>query len=165
MAPDWLVRTGLTLVFALLVVLAAWAMRRSWDRRAARMSDLPPLPAAHDFAAELEVAGRYLATTSAGDWLDRVTANGLGAPSRAVLALGPQGVLVERAGSDPFWIAREQVEAVRTDRAIAGKAFERDGIAVITWRHGGRTLDTGFRADTTEDHLRLLAACGDWNQG
>lgn len=160
--PDAVVRTLLTLAFGGLVVVAAWLMRRSWNRKAANLSDLPALPAPTGSEPLLAVEGRYLGSTVAGQWLNRVVAQGLGAPSRALLRVTADGVEVARSGTAEFLIPRQQVSGVRTDRAIAGKAYERDGIVVVTWQHGEHQLDTGFRADSTEEHLRLIAALGEW---
>jgi hypothetical protein len=43
-------------------------------------------------------------------------------------------------------------------RGIAGKAYERDGVLIITWDLGGRLVDTGFRADVAEEQLILRDA-------
>jgi hypothetical protein len=43
-------------------------------------------------------------------------------------------------------------------RGIAGKAYERDGVLIITWDLGGRLVDTGFRADVAEEQLVLRDA-------
>jgi hypothetical protein len=43
-------------------------------------------------------------------------------------------------------------------RGIAGKAYERDGVLIITWDLGGRLVDTGFRADVAEEQLTLRDA-------
>lgn len=163
-SSDALERTLLTLAFLALVLLAVWGMRRSWLKRAKRLADLPPLPipttAADPLA--LEVAGRYLATTLAGDWLNRVVARGLGAPSRAVWSVRGAELVVSRPGFEDFAIPQAAVQQVRADRAIAGRAFERDGIIVVTWQLGDYLLDSGFRADSTEEHVKLLARLTEW---
>jgi hypothetical protein len=43
-------------------------------------------------------------------------------------------------------------------RGIAGKAYERDGVLIITWDLGGRLVDSGFRADVAEEQLILRDA-------
>lgn len=163
--PDALVRALLTLAFLGLVLVAALLMRRSWTRKAESLADLPELPRPTADQPELAVEGRYLGSTVAGEWLSRVVARGLGAPSRCSFEVTAAGIVLKRPGVEDFLVPRGSVRGVRTDRAIAGKAYERDGIIVVTWQHGELQLDTGFRADATEDHLRLLAAIGDWNNG
>jgi hypothetical protein len=77
-------RTTAVAVLALLVVLVWLAMLAGWRRRAARQTrelGLPPLlPTPVDPGAPLtdDADGVYVSTTTAGDWLDRVTAHGLG---------------------------------------------------------------------------------------
>jgi hypothetical protein len=43
-------------------------------------------------------------------------------------------------------------------RGIAGKAYERDGVLIVTWDLGGRLVDTGFRADVAEEQVVLRDA-------
>jgi hypothetical protein len=55
-----------------------------------------------------------------------------------------------------IFIPAGDISLVRADRAIAGRAFEKDGIAVILWKLGTTEIASGFRADTNEDHARFL---------
>jgi len=38
----------------------------------------------------------------------------------------------------------------------AGKAYERDGVVIVTWQHGGRLIDPGFRADPSGGQAAAL---------
>jgi hypothetical protein len=136
------------------LVLAYLGMGRGWRRRG-RKHDLPPLaptpPVADLPDAELTGGGRYFATTVAGDWLDRVVARGLGARSSCRLSLSREGVDVIRlAGS--FRIPASALRGARQERGIAGKVVPPHGLLVITWEHGGYTLDTGFRLTDPDSH-------------
>lgn len=172
---DSLERALLTAGVVAVVVVALLAMRAGWRRRARGQADLPvpsdaPLPGVPEAPAEAPAAdatirlgpepGRYLATTTSGDWLDRVVVHGLGVPSRAELTVRDDGVLVTRTGARDLFVPRDDVVGARLDRGIAGAVYEDGGLAVLTWRLGGRELDTGFRSDHPDDHDALVAAIG-----
>jgi hypothetical protein len=147
----------------LVVVLAVYLlMWRAWRRRAARHGDLPELPAIPErpsgAAPAAELTGRYHGSTTSGDWLDRIVARGLGTRSLAELALTGDGVAVRRQGAESFLIPAEAVRGARLDRAIAGKVVTDGGMLVITWEHGGRLIDSGFRADRPADHPAWVRA-------
>jgi hypothetical protein len=143
-----------------LLVLVYLLMLRGWRRRAARQSDVPPLPSVPTGlpAAVAAAQGSYVSTTTSGDWLDRIVARGLGVPSGAQLAVHDDGVLLDRDGAPTLWMPRAAVRGARLERGMAGKFVERDGLFVITWAHGGRLLDTGFRARDRMLHDDLLDA-------
>lgn len=161
---NWPLRLVLVAVVLAIIALVLLGMWRGWRRRAARQSDIPELPIAPmdvDVSAIGPIAGLYLASVSAGDWLDRIVAHGLGVRSRAEISAGPGGVLIERTGAPDVFIPAEAVRAARADRGIAGRAYERGGVLIVTWSLGGRLLDTGFRADRVEDHAAIIAAVQD----
>ncbi len=130
-----------------LVVIAAayFGMYRGWRNRQARQSELAPLP---EVPADKTrgVEGVYVATTSAGDWMDRIAVHELGVRSTADLAVIEAGLIFHRQGAADVFIPADHLTAVRTDRGIAGKVTaEKSGLVVVTWSHDGRELDTGFR--------------------
>jgi len=150
-------RSALTVGFVAVFALALLGMRRGWNKKARIQAELvQPHEIPDSFVATTRIEGRFIATTAAGAWLTRVVAHSLGVPSRATLEPGVEGIAVRREGAPSFFIPWHELSAVRTDRAIAGRAFERDGIAVITWKLGDVALDSGFRADTVEGNLEVL---------
>ena len=46
-----------------------------------------------------------------------------------------------------------RIRGVRRERGMAGKFVEEGGLLVITWEHGSRTLDTGFRAERVAEQM------------
>ena len=150
------------------VLLVAYAlMWRGWRRRAGKHDLMPlaPAPALTDLPpAELAGEARYFGTTVAGDWLDRVVAQGLGARSSCRLSLSAEGLDVIRvAGS--FRIPVAALRGARHDQGIAGKVVPPHGVLVVTWQHGDFVLDTGFRlTDTGSGSARggVTEAHGDW---
>jgi hypothetical protein len=129
-------------------------MWRGWHARARRQADLaaPPAPPA-DASAGAGVPGQYVATTTAGDLLDRIVVHGLGNRGRADLYVRTEGVLVDRVGEPPLWIPVESLRDVRLGSGQAQRAFESGGLILITWQLGDRAVDTGFRADDADLHV------------
>ncbi|MDQ0380779.1 PH-like domain-containing protein [Amycolatopsis thermophila] len=144
-------RLLLTLLVFAFFLLALWAMRRSWRRRARSQSaQLPPFPQTPDDPGEEllpEAKGLYVSTTTAGNWQDRIVTRGVGMRGRAVLRRYAGGVEIDRAGAPGFFIPRDSIVEVKRASAIAGKVMGTDSLIVITWRLGERELDTGFRGD------------------
>lgn len=156
---QWPLRIALVALMVALIALVLVGMRRGWKARAARQSDLPaPETDGLERATLGPVPGVFVGSSSAGDWLDRIVVHDLGVRSRADLLVGPSGVLLERAGARDVFVPRSALRAVRSDRGIAGKAYERDGVLILTWELGGRLVDTGFRADVAAEQLEALTA-------
>jgi hypothetical protein len=154
---------ALIVLLAVLVLLARWG----WRRRADRQSGLPELPqpvgggkALSVASGALSPAGVYVATTLAGQGLERVTARGLGARSRASITdaddAGRPVLDVARQGAASFLIPWADVLSVHTAPGMVGKWVGGDGLLVIRWRLGKTELDTGFRLDERTDQDRFL---------
>lgn len=151
---DWGPRLLLTAVVVAVIGLAVWGMRRGWLHRAARQSDVPPPPAPPaDLSPATSVAGTYVATTTAGDLLDRVVVHGLGNRGRADLTVRSEGVLIDRVGEPSVWIPTESMRAVRLGSGQAQKAYEAGGLILVRWVLGPREVETGFRADDPDEHV------------
>ncbi|WP_234314002.1 hypothetical protein [Streptomyces sp. NBRC 109706] len=155
-------RIGWVIGLLLLVALVYWLMREGWKWRATLQGDLPalPEPPEDDVEPRLAFTGRYHGSTTAGQWLDRIVAHGLGTRSRAEVALTAHGVRVLRPGARDFLIPADRVLGARLDKGIAGKVLTEGGLLVITWRHGDRVLDSGFRSDLAAEHAAWVDALG-----
>ncbi|MGW3915967.1 PH-like domain-containing protein [Streptomyces sp. NPDC005070] len=151
---DWSARIGWLVGLALFVALVYWLMREGWKWRGTLQGDLPQLPAAPEDPGpvRLSMSGRYHGSTTAGQWLDRIVAHGLGTRSRAELTLTDAGLDVVRPGADDFFIPAAQLREARLDKGIAGKVLTEGGLLVVTWAHGDRLLDSGFRSDRAAEH-------------
>ncbi|MFJ8045826.1 hypothetical protein ACIRBX_35475 [Kitasatospora sp. NPDC096147] len=156
---DWTPYLGWMGGLAVLVGLVYWLMRQGWNWRRTLQSDLAALPEvpADPGTPLLETKGRYHGSTTAGNWLDRVVAHGLGTRSLAELTLTERGLLVRRPGDVDLWIPAGSLRAARTDSGIAGKVVPA-GILVVTWDNQGVALDSGFRADHPEEHAAWVEA-------
>lgn len=150
-------KTFLGILGTLLVLaLAYYGMLRGWRNRQARQAELAPLPAVPENDKTKGVEGIYVATTSAGDWMDRIAVHELGVRSIADLAVSEAGLIFHRQGAADVFIPADHLTAVRTDRGIAGKVTaEKSGLVVVTWNHDGRELDTGFRPRRKADTAPL----------
>ena len=157
---DWAARIGWVVGLALFVALVYWLMREGWKWRGTLQGDLPELHSAPDEPgpARLSMSGRYHGSTTAGQWLDRIVAHGLGTRSRAELTLTDAGLDVVRPGAQDFFIPARALRGARLDKGIAGKVLTEGGLLVITWQHGDRLIDSGFRSDHAAEHTEWVDA-------
>lgn len=154
-------RVGLTLgtlVFAAVVYLL---MLKGWRGRQRRQGDLPPpAPAPNDRGLVVVGAtpGLFVGTTSQGDWLDRIAVHSLSDRSAGWLTVHSTGVTIEREGLPDLFLPYADVVDAAPGDALAGKVVGRDGLLLLTWRLGPRTVQSGFRADDHGQHRRLADA-------
>lgn len=156
MVSDWPARIFWIAVLVLCVALTLWLVRLGWKHRAKRHADLPALDRT-PISAELLATGRYLGSAVAGNWLDRITAHGLGSTSSATLHLDDEVLYVERPSELSFRIPRTSIIEVRTDRGLVGEVYGPDGIVVVQWNWGNVVMDTGFRGDPVTQNAMVLA--------
>ncbi|WP_329393747.1 hypothetical protein OHA45_07370 [Streptomyces lydicus] len=151
---DWAARIGWVVGLLVFIAFVYWLMRQGWKWRGTLQGDLPELPAAPADAGEarLTLSGRYHGSTTAGQWLDRIVARGLGTRSRVELTLTDQGLDVVRPGAASFFVPAAALRGARLDKGIAGKVLTEGGLLIVTWRHGDREIDSGFRSDRAADH-------------
>ena len=136
-------------------------MLRGWRSRQRRQADLPAPPAPPAVAAPAvlpPVPGVFVGTTSASDWLDRIAVHALSDRSNAHLAVATDGVHIAREALPELYVPWTAVEDAALGDALAGKVMGRDGLVLLTWRLGERTLVSGFRADDHTAHARLVRA-------
>ncbi|MEW2286012.1 hypothetical protein [Streptomyces sp. NPDC047841] len=155
---DWPARIGWLVGLVLFIALVYWLMREGWKWRGTLQSDLPELPAAPEETgpARLSMSGRYHGSTTAGQWLDRIVAHGLGTRSRAELTLTDAGLKVERPGATDFFVPTAALRGARLDKGIAGKVLTEGGLLVVTWALGDKLIDSGFRSDHAAEHTEWV---------
>lgn len=155
----WGDRIGWIVGLLLFVTLVYWLMRQGWQWRRTLQGGLPALPQPPETPGEplLSAEGRYHGSTTAGQWLDRIVAHGLGVRSRAALTLTAQGLDVRRTGAPGFFVPVAALRGARLDKGIAGKVLTEGGLLVVTWEHGGTLLDSGFRFDHAAEHPAWVA--------
>ncbi|MEU6876867.1 hypothetical protein [Streptomyces sp. NPDC046712] len=162
---DWAGRLGWVVGLLLFVAFVYWLMRQGWKWRGSLQSDLPELPTAPDprGEAKLTLSGRYHGSTTAGQWLDRIVAHGLGTRSRVELTLTDAGIEVVRPGATDFFIPADRLREARLDKGIAGKVLAEGGLLIVTWAHGEQLLDSGFRSDRAAEHAAWVEAVNSMN--
>ncbi|TLM73525.1 hypothetical protein [Pseudarthrobacter sp. NamB4] len=149
---------GLAMLAIVAVVFVLLAI--GWRNRLRRQSDveqLPPVPAAPGQPTAI-AEGQYVASTTAGDWLDRIAVHSLGIRTNATLAVYQHGVLFDRSGAPALYIPATSLTDVRQDSGMAGKFVEKDGLLVLAWLLGAHALDTGFRTRRAADKDILFEA-------
>jgi hypothetical protein len=159
--PETQLGSKLLLSAVILVVFAGllWLMRRGYQRRAARQADLPtPAAAPADLAEAEGVEGVYASTTTHGDWLDRIAVHGLGVRSSARAAVSDAGVFFSRDAAPDLFIPAADLVGAELAPGIAGKVTGGEGVVLVTWRLGERTLDTGFHPRAKAERERLVSA-------
>lgn len=153
-------RVLLTLATLLFAAAVAGLMLKGWRGRQRRQGDLPPPPAAPQDARVLIGAtpGLFIGTTSAGDWLDRIAVHRLSDRAAGWLTVTDRGVTIEREGLPDLHLPYEHLVDAEPGDALAGKVVGKDGLLLLTWHLGSRTLQSGFRAADHSQHRRLADA-------
>lgn len=139
---------NLAVIAVALVVLLLWRlMFVGWRARSARQSDVAApaaVPEALRRRASDGVEATYVSTTSAGDWLDRITVHGLGARSAARVLVDPVGVLIARTGAPDVFVPVAALREVRRETMRAGKALAGGGLVVVEWQLGELAVATAL---------------------
>jgi hypothetical protein len=151
------------LLTVVLVGVALALIWLGWRNRLRRQADVEQLPSVPETPGEplTTAEGQYVASTTGGDWLDRIAVHGLGIRTNAELSVRPEGVLFERSGAGPLFIPAARLTGVRQESGMAGKFVEKDGLLVLSWMLGAHELDTGFRTRHADDKTTLLNALRD----
>lgn len=148
-----------TLLAVLIVVAIFGLLALGWRNRLKRQGSvqLPEVPAVLSEPL-ISAEGQYVVTTTAGDWLDRIAAGGLGIRGNAVASVHREGLLFTRTGSVDLFLPAADLESVRLESGMTGKFVEKDGLVVVRWDLAGQQLDTGFRTRAATDKRALLTA-------
>ena len=153
---------NLAVVVLVLVVVLLWRMMfLGWRARVRRQGDVPALPVVPESLRDRASDGfeaTYVSTTSAGDWLDRVAAHGLGVRSAARVLVDPAGVLVARTGAPDVFVPAGAVRDVRRETVRAGKARTGAGLVVVEWQLGTAAVATALSPRHDVDRDRLVDA-------
>lgn len=159
------VAVGIWVVIGLgLLALVIWGFTRLKHRGADAIGDLPEVPSDLGALTTEAFDATYVSSTLGGQWLERIGVHHLGDRARATVGVFESGVLVERAGSEPLFIARSALNDAHMTSGMAGKHTGSDMIVVISWDTPAYepsetiALDTGLHVRRTSDRERLLAA-------
>lgn len=152
-------RTVLTLIVVAAILLSVLGMARGWRKNL--RTDLAQIDTQVPTGANQispKVAARFAGTTTAGNWLDRITNQELGTPRGVDLQIFDQGIFITDDTNFQLWIAKSQISKVATGQGIAGDVVEKSGMLIFTWRLGDTHLDTGVRVSRHSDHELIVLA-------
>ena len=141
------------LAFLLLLMVIGWRARQN------RQRDLTaPKPRPADLGTVIGTfQGLYVATTAAGDQLDRIAVHGLGFRSRAVVIVAEPGVLIDLPGTEDTWIPAGDVRELRTATWTIDRVVESGGLELLEWTLGDRTVDSYFRMEQPKAFQNAVA--------
>ena len=154
-------RLLLVLVVIAVIALCLWGMSRSWRRRVASGADIPALAVApiHKSIDAVSIDhATYLGTVTTQHWLDRVAAQGLGHRGPASVVVEPEGLVIERAGTESLFIPQQAIVGVALERGLAGRVYGKDGVIVVTWTWGDVSLQTGIRIPDEHGRTDVISA-------
>ena len=80
----------------------------------------------------------------------------LGFKSKSTLLIYPDSIIFTRNGAKDLWIPAKKLAVITTDRGMAGKVVEKNGLVVIGWTLDGHRVQTGFRTRYAEDKQAVL---------
>ena len=145
----------MALVLAFLLLLLA-LMLFGWRRRQRRQASLPtPFGLPDDAGAELmAVTGFYVATTVAGEPLNRIAVAGLGYRSRAQVAVTERGLSLAIPGQSTIFIPTTSISSVEKATWTIDRVVEQHGMVLIRWVLG----DGDPAAVEVDSYLRLQDA-------
>ena len=139
--PELMAISVAFLVLLLILMFFGWRARKRRQKHVA--APLAPPAALGTPLGTFD--GKYVATTAAGNPLDRIAVHGLGFRSSASLTVTATGVLVQRPGSDDVWIPRDDVIDRRTATWTIDRVVEHDGLELLEWNLGGKPVESYFR--------------------
>lgn len=152
-----------TLLIVALVVAAAALMLVGWRARRRRQAAvIAPLPVPAELGASTVVVdGWYVATTPVDEPLERIAVHGLGFRARATVSVHPQGIVLDRRGSDAVHLPATDLRTAGRATWAIDRVVEPAGLIVIGWMLGSTPVDTYLRLPDRTDAEQLLAAVTD----
>lgn len=152
-------RTTFAVIWAAIAVLIFGLMWWGWRRRSVRDRGLAPAgQALVGEVLETFTDVLYVSTTLASDPLARIAAPSLKYRGYADVEVRSDGVVIEVRGESPVYVGLDQLQGSSTATSRAGKAVERDGLALLRWARDGRELESSFRFNDRRRQGRFLEA-------
>ncbi|MHB1235055.1 MAG: PH-like domain-containing protein [Microbacteriaceae bacterium] len=150
-----------TIVIAIVLLLILAGMYAGWQGRRKRQSHLAvPAPAPADPGRVLVTAEvTYLATTIAGDPLDRVVVGGLGFRAQGTMTVAETGVLLSLAGGTELFIPARELTGAGQATWTVDRAVEEGGLLLLGWTMA-RAGSPGAAGVAVESYLRVIDPAG-----
>jgi hypothetical protein len=151
-----LIPAALVLAFLALLLLGMWLAWRARSRRDAGVAAGQPLPAA-GIHPILTTDVLYVATTKAGQPLERLAIRGLAFRARGELTLAEEGVVLTVPGQDPIFLASAQLRSAQPATWTIDRVVESDGLIALAWRSDETDVDSYLRVIDPPQHSRVLS--------
>lgn len=157
------------IVAVAVVAIVAWLVLRSWRRRTARDAALSahPVPAGLGIAT-LEAEVLYVATTPAGEPLERLALPGLAFRGAGRVEILPEGVILRIAGEPVSFIPVDRLIGAETASYAIDRGVEPDGLIAVSWIAAlddpeavAPRVDSYLRARYPGDQARIIRAIDD----
>lgn len=141
-------------VLLLILMAFGWRARMRRQSHLPRPANAPASPGTPITAANV----LYVATTLAGQPLERLAVPGLGFRARGRLEVTSAGLLLTMPGERDVFIPR--TDLIGADRATwtIDRAVETDGLLLIGWRLGDQAVDSYLRITDGHDLPELVTA-------
>jgi hypothetical protein len=153
---DRLIPTVIVLTFLVVALLGMWL---AWRGRAKRDAGTAgsPLPA-EGIHPTLTTGVLYVATTRAGQPLERLAIRGLGFRANADLTVADEGVVLAIPSEEPVFLPVERLRSASTATWTIDRVVESDGLLALQWRWGDIDVDSYFRVIDPTMHRPALTA-------
>ena len=140
------------LAIALTLMILGWRAR---GRRQVQLAEPHVVPAdTGEFLGDYETF--YVATTMAGEPLNRVVVQGLGFRAKAFLQVSTGGVVIPIDGQRDIFIPVADIRGIRRETWTIDRVVEPDGLILIDWVLGDTAVDSYFRAEDPEPLFAAL---------
>ncbi|MEY9953406.1 hypothetical protein [Leifsonia sp. EB34] len=151
---------GILAVVIVVLALAVVGWRRRMRRDAPAGGGYPAPETAAAVTASSEVL--YVATTKAGEALERLALPGLSYRGRGTVEVSADGVLLRVTGEQPVFIPATALTGVGAATVTIDRVVERDGLLRLGWTtSGGASADSYFRVVDPVGRGLLTAAVED----
>lgn len=145
--PELMAIVVALLVLFLVLMVLGWRARKKRQSPVATPKAVPAL-----LGAELgRFSGKYVATTTAGDPLDRVAVHGLGFRGGVSVLVTDSGLLMQIDGTGDKWIPATDLRSRRSATWTIDRVVEQGGLELLEWQLGDRAVDSYFRFDDALD--------------
>ena len=142
------------LAVALTLMILGWRARA---RRQVQLDEPHRVPEnTGAFVGDFETF--YVATTMAGQPLNRVVVQGLGFRAKAFLRVSSGGVVIPIDGQRDIFIPVGDIRDVRRETWTIDRVVEPDGLILIDWTLGSTGVDSYFRAEDPEPLFAALSS-------
>jgi hypothetical protein len=132
-------------VFVVLVGLAYLGWRKRKREQSALIAAPKPAPPYGELGKTFgRFEGQYVATTKAGEPLERIVVGNLGFRAHALVVVTEGGILIGIPGSDVF-IPAKDLRGQGTATWTIDRAVEEGGLRLVSWSLGETPVESYFR--------------------